>query len=224
MAQVTRSRRELLRYFSRSTSAAFTFLEVDFSCLRSEGFSTFDGNGAPSSLRPSDFSEVPGLFMYVVRYRDQAAVLDLDYGDREMLIEEMIYYPDHQLRFYPTILLAAARIPRGQGGAGGMYVETVEYMERVVGGIASMIRNHWDFLRRPNPEVIDRALVLQGRKMRFAQEAQRRLDREKASIRASEAFHAGDFRKAVDLLAPFRDDASLSSASRRLYELALKRR
>jgi len=213
---------ELLRYFSQLSAVALRFLEADYFCRRVEGFSQFDGYPGQASLRTSDFSQAPGLFLYVVRYLDSDVILDFSYGDRELLIEPMLIYPAHQLRFYPSELLSAAGTPRAGNLSGGTWVRTRDYMEQIITEFAAFLRPHWPFLRQPGHEVLDRALVQRGRKMLFAQEEQRRRDRERACIQASEAFHARNHRRAIELLRPFLDDSDLPPASRKLYELASK--
>ena len=217
--------KELLGDFSRLSAAALSFLETDYGCRRAEGFSQFDGYPGLSSLRTSNFSNVPGIFSYVVRYSDKEAVLDISYGDRELLVEPLIIYPTHKLRFYPSELLSAAGITREAGTlSGGAWVQTREHMQSIVDQFAAALRPHWTVLRELKPQVLDRALIQRGRKMRFAQDEQRRKDSESACIQASTAFHSGDFRKAVALLTPFIGDADLPKTSQMLYELAAKQK
>jgi hypothetical protein len=65
--------------------------------------------------------------------------------------------------------------------------------------------------------------VLRVESRLFAQAEQRRIDRERASIQASAAFHAGRYAEAIRLLEPFRDDAELARSSKKLLELAESR-
>ena len=215
--------KELLGQFSGLSAVALRFMETEFGCRRTEGFSQFDGYPGLCSLRVSDFSQIPGIFSYVVRYSDREAVFDLTYGDRELIIEPLIIYPVHNLRFYPTELLSAASIPQEDDGlSGGAWVQSVDYIERIVAAFATSLRRHWSFFRQPSIEVLDRALIQRGRRMRFAQDEQRRKDRERACIQASAAFHSGDHRKAVTLLMPFLTDPDFPKTSRKLYDLAGK--
>ena len=71
--------------------------------------------------------------------------------------------------------------------------------------------------------MIDRARVLRGQRMDFAQEEQRRRNRERASIQASVAFHNGEYSEAMRLLEPYRDGDGLSRSSAMLLRMAKRR-
>jgi hypothetical protein len=57
----------------------------------------------------------------------------------------------------------------------------------------------------------------------FAQEEQRRQDRDRASIHASTAFHAGRYAEAKRLLESFRNDAELAPSAAKILEIAERR-
>ena len=177
---------DLLKCFSKRSAQAFQFLESDFGCARREGFSRFDQYPGPETLREPDFSKIPGLFSYVVRYSVPSAILDLSYGDREVFVEAVLIYPQHCLRFGAWEVATAAGIPAATRGlSGGSWPETVNHMERVIDEFASALRPHAAILLQPSPEVLDRALVQRGQRMRFDEEEQRRKDRESACIAGS---------------------------------------
>ena len=214
----------LLRCFSKRSMEVLKYLETKHGCTRTEGFSRFDQYPGPDSLRESDFSNVPGLFSYVVRYSAPSAILDLSYGDRELLVEGALIYPQHNLRFGVWELAAAAGIPvKDSGLSGGSWVQTVERMERVVDEFGSALRPHWPIFFEPSVELLDRALVQRGQRMRFDQDEQRGKDRESACIQASQAFHRRNYRKAIELLHPFLKHAELPNSSRKVYEKALEK-
>lgn len=212
---------ELAKHFSWSTSRELQFLASEYGCTRSEGIWQPAGNQPLGELRVTDFVTVPGLYTYHVRYRDTSAVLDLTYGDKELILAARVFLPDYKLAFHIGLLLEAARIPRSsQDHLIGSHVGTPERIDTLVQTIAHAVRAHWPFLRRPTSAVLDRALVCLGRPMRFDRRAQREKDRESACIRASEAFHRGDRSLAAELLAPFLDDPALPEASLKLFRLA----
>ena len=203
------------------SAQALRFLETDHRCTRTEGFSRFDQFPGPESLRQSDLSKIPGIFSYVVRYSTESVLLDLSYGDRELWVESALIYPKHNLRFGAWELAAAASIPgEHRGFSGGIWVQTIERMERVVDEFSSALRPHGRMFSEPSLQVLDRALVQRGQRMRFAQDEQRRKDRESACIQASHAFHQGNHQKAVELLNPFLKDPELPNSSRKVYEKA----
>ena len=56
------------------------------------GLSNFDGYPGPSSITQRPHSEVSGLFWWVNRFEVGRTIFDIGYGDREALIETMLYY------------------------------------------------------------------------------------------------------------------------------------
>lgn len=213
----------LLRCFSERTRQAFAWMTTNFGCLHSEGYSRFDVYPGLCSLRQSDHTSVPSIFDFIVRFTDQQAVLELHYGDRELIIELSIVYPMIGQRFCPTELLRAASVPSSGSGSGGAWVHTQEHINRLVSEASMTLQSHWPLLREIHPKIIDRALELRGQKLAFDAAEQRRRDRESACIRASRLFHQGDFAGSRSVLLPYLKDVELGMSSRKLYELASKR-
>lgn len=171
----------LLRCFSESTTRALGFLESEYGCARNEGFSRFDGYPGPESLREADLENIPGIFSYIVRYSAELAVLDVSYGDRELLVEAVLIYPKHSLRFAPWELVSAGKIDAEISKLGGAnWVQTEDRMGKIIEDFAIALRPLWIFLSNIPHEAIDRALVQRGQRMRFAQEEERLKDRERA--------------------------------------------
>ena len=96
-------------------------------------------------------------------------------------------------------------------------------MGKVVASMSTGIIMHWELLSAPPPEVIDRTNVIRGKHMIFAKEEQRRHDRESACIKASAAFHRGDFGHAVQLLEPYQHDKDLQRSSAMLLAMAKRK-
>ena len=189
-----------------------------------KGLSNFDGYPGPSSIKERHPSQVAsGLFWWINRFETARTTFDIGYGDREALVETMLYYRDIPDRFAPWELLEAAKLPDKLAVTGEMWVLDPDFMERVIRRIGEGVSLHWGLLSAPSNEIIDRARVLRGKRIMFAQEEQRRVDRERACIKASAAFHEGNTGEAVRLLEPFEQDDGFSRSSRMMLEMARKR-
>lgn len=188
------------------------------------GESCYDAWPAPSSLKPRRYEELDGrFFWWINRFVVGETTFEIAYGDREFLIETMLFYVGIPDRFAPWELLTAAQVADPHVVSGEAWVFAPDFVVQVIGRLADGIWKHWSFLSHPKPEIIDRACVLRGKRMVFAQQEQRRHDRERASIQASTAFHAGRYAEAIRLLEPFRNDAELAPSSAKIIELAEKR-
>lgn len=164
---------DVLRCFSETSAEALRFMETRFGCRRSESLWMFDGEGTETSPRIPDYSRVRGIFSSVVRYSDAESMLDISYGDRELLVDVRVIYPTHNAIFHPIDLLAAAGIDGAdERSFGDGLVQSVEHMRRVVLNLAGSIERHWPDLRRARAEVIQRASV----------RVEERLDRDRANL------------------------------------------
>ncbi len=186
--------------------------------------SCHDGYLAASSLKPRRHEELDGrFFWWINRFIVGETTFEIAYGDREFLIEPTLFYAGIPNRFAPWELLTAAQVPEPLVVSGEVWVLAPDFVIQVIDKLADGIRQHWNFLCKPTPEIIDRALVLRGKRMFLAKEEQRRHDRDRASIQASTAFHAGRYAEAKRLLEPFSSDAKLSSSSAKILEMAEKK-
>lgn len=183
------------------------------------GFSLFEGR--PRKLRARS-AGLPGLFWYVCRYSFPTVYLDIGFGDRELLVEAMVGYPDLNIEHHPGILAEAAG--RNLGGLGGrIWVLELPLMRSAVAELTNGLISIWDVLGSPTKEEFDRAELILGRRMRFAQEEQRHRDRQRDTIQASTAFHQGNFSRAVDLLSVYEDDAEFTEANKKMLALARRK-
>jgi hypothetical protein len=189
------------------------------------GESCYDGWPAASSLKSRCYEELDGrFFWWISRFVVGDTTFEIAYGDREFLMETMLFYAGIPDRFAPWELLSAAQVADPHVVSGEAWVLTPDFVIRVIDRLGDGVRQHWSILGKPTPQVIDRARVLLGKRMLFAREEQRRQDRERASIQASTAFHAGKYEDAKRLLEPFRDDAGLSRSAAMILEMTERKR
>jgi hypothetical protein len=132
----------------------------------------------------------------------------------------MLFYAGIPDRFAPWELLSAAQVADPHVVSGEAWVLTPDFVFRVIEKLAAGLQMHWSVLGAPAPAIIDRARVLRGKRMLFAQDEQRRRDRERSSIQASAAFHAGRYAEARSLLEPFQHDAELIPSAAKILTLA----
>jgi hypothetical protein len=183
------------------------------------GFSRFEG--LPRKLK-SRSEGIPGLFWFICRYKLPTMYLDVGFGDRESLVEAMVGYPALALEHHPGILAEAAA--RNEGGLSGRaWVLELPFMRTTVEELANGLKSIWDLLESPSEEVFDRAQEILGRRLIFAQEEQRRRDRQRDTIQASTAFHRGNFNRAVELLSRYERDDEFTNANRKMLALAKKK-
>jgi hypothetical protein len=188
------------------------------------GESSYDSWPAPSTLKSRSHKELDGrFFWWINRFVVKDVTFDICYGDREFLIETMLFYAGIKDRFAPWELLTASGISEPHVVSGEAWVLTPDFMVGIIDRLAIGIRQHWNILEKPQPKIIDRALVLRGKRMLFAKEEQRRRDRERAIVHASTAFHAGKYAEAKRLLEPFKSDVDLIPSALKILELAEKK-
>jgi hypothetical protein len=215
---------ELLEVLDSAINAHVSPFMAAQGARHTTGLSNFDGYPGPSSITLRQHSKVgDGIFWWVNRFETGRTTFDIGYGDREALIETMLYYEGIRDRFAPWELLEAARVPDKLTVTGEMWVHKPDFMKQVIARIGEGLTQHWGILSSPSEEIIDRALVLRGKRMIFAQEEQRRRDRERSCVKASIAFHAGNPTEAIRLLEPFEHDTELSRSSKMMLDLARRK-
>ncbi len=215
---------ELLEVLDRAINTHVTPFMLAQGARHKTGLSNLDGYPGPSSITLRQHSSIcDGIFWWVNRFETGHTTFDIGYGDREALIETMLYYEGIRDRFAPWELLEAARVPDKLTVTGEMWVHEPEFVKQVVARIGEGLTQHWRLLSSPSEEIIDRARVLRGKRMIFAQDDQRRLDRERACVKASMAFHVGNPVEAIHLLEPFEHDKELSRSSKVMLDIARKK-
>jgi hypothetical protein len=168
--------------------------------IHTSGLSACDGYPGLCSLHSRDFSAVSGsFFWWIHRFTFPDSVLDVGFGDREFMVETSLFYPSIITRFAPWELLAAHQVPDSQAMSGNAWVLSADFMDRTIASISDGCTRHLPLLLRPDPKLIDRAQEMRGRRLIYAQQEQRKRDRERAVIQASRAFHESRPDEAVTL-------------------------
>ena len=165
---------DLLNAFRDACESELKFLVSEHEARHETGFSTFEGR--PPILKEDSLPQ-SCLFWFISRYAWADFVLDIGYGDRELVIEPAAYYLAIGKRFSPWEILTATAIPKTEGISGATWVGTVGFVQRSVEALSRSIKLHWHAISCPEPQVIDRALQQRGQRILFAQEEQRRSDR-----------------------------------------------
>lgn len=215
---------QLLTAFDHSVTAHLLPFFTQRGMVYESGLSSHDGYLGPSTLNQRTFESIRGgFFWWVHRFVSPEAILDVGFGDREFIVETTLFYPSIEARFAPWELLIAHEVPDPQALSGNTFVLTCDFMERTIAALSEGFRRYWQILQRPEPSFVDRAQELRGRRLIFAQDEQRRRDRERATIQASRAFHDNRIEEAVKLLAPYRDDEDLPRSSKMLLHVARKK-
>jgi hypothetical protein len=185
------------------------------------GESRYDAEPTASSLKARRHEELDGrFFWWINRFVLGDTMFEIGYGDRESRIETMLFYAGGSEQFAPWELLSAAQVPDSNVVSGEDWVLAPDFVIKVIERMAGGIRQHWNILGNPSPEMMERALVIRAQRMRLAQEEQRCRDRDRASVQAAVAFHSGRYVEAKRLLEPYRNDADLAPASAKMLEMA----
>lgn len=215
---------ELLASFDASVREYLCPFMDSQGAAHSVGHCNFDGWPGPSSISKRTYQELKGsFFWWINRFELEGCTLDIGFGDREFLVEPMLYYRGIRDHFAPWELLSAGAIPNPQSASGAVWVLSVGFMKKTIESASAGLIEHWPLLASPSPDLIDRARVIRGQQRVFAQDEQRRRDRERASVQASAAFHNGDYSEAIRLLGPYRDDEDLPRSSALLLRLATQK-
>lgn len=187
----------------------------------SVGKSNFDGLKTPSTLSSVSHESIGNsLFWWINRFETDKCTLDISYGDREFMVETTLYYKGIEGEFGVWEIMMGAQVPQPTSASGASFVSSVEFMDKVISKMSEGIKSNWELISSPSNDVIDRSRVLRGERMVFAQEEQRKKDREKACIQASTLFHSGEFDKAIQLLEPYEKDEDLTPSSAKLLVMA----
>jgi len=205
--------------FEASVREGLDHFMIPRGAIYASGFSRFEG--LPRKLKARS-EGIPGLFWYICRYTFPTMYLDIGFGDRESLVEVMVGYPALGLEHHPGILAEATG--RNEGGlTGRAWVIELPFMRTTVEELTSGLKSIWDLLESPSEEVFDRAQQILGRRMIFAQEEQRRRDRQRDTIQASTSFHRGNFSRAVERLSRYERDDEFTNANRKMLALAKRK-
>ena len=216
---------QLLLSFDMCVRADLAPIFLSLGSKHESGESSFDGYRGPSSLLTRAFSDVVSRFYWWIhRFTLDKTVFEIGYGDRESIVETTIYYTGIQARFAPWELLLAAEVSDPHVMSGNAWVLTPDFMQRTISSISDGTRRYWHLLASPEPALVDRAQELRGRRLIFAQDEQRKRDRERAVLQASRAFHENRLDEAIKILDPYKDDQDLPRSSTMLLKAAMKRK
>jgi hypothetical protein len=134
---------ELLTAFSESCATQFRFLVDDHKGVHRSGFSLFDGQPPTLQAGPVPAS---GLFCFIERFELPKVTLDVEFGDRESIVEAKLYY-----RGEPSVApweFADAGAVKDPGGlAGSMWVLDVTHMHEVIAAMAASLLESWSSSR-----------------------------------------------------------------------------
>ena len=188
------------------------------------GHSEFKGWPGPSSISKRAYQDLEGsFFWWINRFHIEGCTLDIGYGDRDFVLEPILYYQGVKDHFAPWELLSAANVRNPHVASGAAWILSVDFMKKTIRSTSEGLIAYWDILASPSHDIIDRARAMRGQRIVFAREEQRRRDRERASIQASVAFHNGEYSEAMRLLEPYRDDDDLSRSSAMLLRMAKRK-
>ena len=213
----------LLKVFDEEIHVALGSFMAQNSAKESMGEFIFNAQG-PAGIKLANYDSFNGIFFsWIHRFEMKDVFLDINFGDRESIVEPILYFKRINERFAPWEILLAAGVTDPLAASGEMWVLKVDFMKEVIRRMSTGIKEHWSILTNPGESLIQQTLLLREKRMATAQEEDHRKDRERACIKAMDAFHSGKYAEAVKLLEPFKNDSDILKSSVMLYGLAKKR-
>jgi hypothetical protein len=215
----------LVELFDKAVAESVQPFFKRFAARYTRGESCYDAWPGPASLKQRSYQQLSGrFFWWINRFESGSVIFEIGYGEREFLIEPMLFYEGVNDRFAPWEILAATETDEPEHRlSGATWVLDAPFVQDTLCKIAGGLQQHWPMIRNPGLHALDRCRELRGKRLIFAQQEQRRRDREHASIRASAEFHAGRYAQARALLEPFRPDVELSASAAKILELSEKK-
>jgi hypothetical protein len=210
---------ELLDAFEQGVKNGLDSFLLPKGAVYESGFSMFEGRITRLKKRTS---QIPGLFWFLSRYSLPTLTLEIGYGDKEMLVEAKLHYPQYGVAYPPALIAEAARTSE-DGTAGAWCICELTKMRQTVASLCDGLKRQWHLFEHPGGELIDRVQRILARRLIVAEEEQRKRDRERDSIQAASAFHSRDYARIIALLSPYAADAELSKSSKMTLALAKKR-
>lgn len=204
----------LVRRFAAKSGEAFRFLE-EKGYRREYGALGYGSD--PWRLEPGRQPAWP--WFAVARYAKPPVTFEFRFGDREVNLEAEFLAGDGKERF------ALWELPSSLGGdpavlAGAMWVIREPYLDGTLDRLSSALAEALPRFESAGEKELAAIRSDRERRRLLAQSEERQRDLERARIRSAEAFHAGRFQQAVDLLEPFGID--LDETDRKRLALAKK--
>ena len=202
----------LLGTFRRECDARLSFLEREHSARKEFGLSR--GDAPIASLDEYASDRVPvALFLAIQRYRLPNSVVEITYGDKELIVLPRIFFPNLKQMFGLFELLRAAGIDDPDAN-GDILVQSAERMQRVISALSASLQKHFSLIANPDEKKIERALEARRDQRRRESEAHRQAFLERARNKAADEFRKQNYGRVVELLSPFEDILSEADKSK----------
>jgi hypothetical protein len=211
---------ELLLAFSACCNAELRFLVEDHGASHEAGFYTFGEQ--PPALHPGVIP-VSGPFFFIERFRLPKVTLDLEFGDRESIVEAKLYYRGAGLCIAPWEFSDAGVVKDPGGLAGSGWVLKTDFMREVIAAMAAGLRENWATFAAPGAGVLARVEARRRERAMADRQAESRREMERAVTMASGLFHLGKHEEVERLLQEFAEDPRLPPSARKMLEIARRR-
>lgn len=208
----------LLDAFRRECDARLSFLEREHFARKEFGLSR--GDAPIARLDHYDGGGIASDFLAVQRYRLRNSVVEVTYGDKELIVVARIFFPNLGQGFGLFELLRAAGIDDPDAD-GDSLVESAEEVQRIVSALSTSLKGHFSLVASPDNEMIKRALDARRDGRRRESEAHRQAWLDRARNMAADEFRKQNYGRVVELLSPFED--ILSEADKSKIGLARRR-
>ncbi len=207
---------ELRAAFSESCTTQFQRLVDDHEAIHRSGFSAFDGQ--PPTLHAG---AVPasGLFCFIERFELPNVTLDVEFGDRESVVEAKLHYQGEP-SFAPWEFADAGAVKDSGGLAGSMWVLDVTFMHEVIAAMAASLLESWSLFSNPGAAVLRRVAQRRRAREEANRKSQRGREMERAVAIAAGLFHRSKYVEVERLLAEFAEDPELPPSAKRMVAIA----
>lgn len=176
----------------------------------------FDGQPPTLQAGPVPAS---GLFCFIERFELPKVTLDVEFGDRESIVEAKLYYRGEPC-FAPWEFADAGAVKDPGGLAGSMWVLDITLMQEVIAAMAASLLESWSLFSNPGAAVLARVAERRRGREEANRKAQRGREMERAVAIAAGLFHRSRYVEVERLLAEFANDPELPPSAKRMVEIA----
>ena len=168
--------------------------------------------GGHMLIRPYNSHEVTGQFWAVTRYEKGRHAIELSYGDKDYALDMHFIY-DRVYRFSLHELLRAAK-KNAVGAAARRWIQTEATLQEQIFMLASMAFEHEKIFLEPEKRLLERAQTMRQTNMHHQIHEQYKKELKEACQKAAQAFLDRDYRRVIELTAPYERHLGSSDAKK----------
>ena len=216
----------LLAYFFQDCKKQFRFIKKDHGFSSLAGMLSYE-QGRHIITPHYDPKAVEYPFHSTVRYERKDTFIEIVYGDYNFSLECYITY-QRRYRFLLSDLIQSLPDDKKIASAPICFDQDDQHdVAPQIQHIGSLLQTIHDTLKayahvlfiEPTEDFLERALLLQAKKVKARIQAQYEREKESACEKAAQAFHQQDFKRVIMLFRPYKND--LAPRETDMFSLAI---